>query len=260
MVRQRWTAEGAYQAIEQYYDEVLVYGSADLYPLADLYEFPSSICERTTYCGYVIPLHPPTAADIGAARARLVGCDDLNLVVVMGGSGADAAPMMSAAIRSYPTINRRSRTVMVVICGPNMPDSQRSDLKQHANSADIHFIDSVGDAAAVMAAADAVVAMAGYNSSAELVASGTPTVLIPRPGPSLEQRTRARIFSTRGWVEMVDPDDLDDETLATAIERALDTSIDRTRNGVLDLGGLDRVQTILSSLLYETQWASPLLT
>jgi predicted glycosyltransferase len=72
-----------------------------------------------------------------------------------------------------------------------------------------------------MARADLVVAMAGYNTTVELLNAGTPTLLIPRSGPSAEQRTRARLFADRDWVRWLDPDHLEPDVVAGAIVNAL---------------------------------------
>ena len=80
---------------------------------------------------------------------------------------------------------------------------------------------SVSDIASYIAAADVVVGMAGYNTTAEILSIGTPAVLVPRAAPSAEQRMRARLFGERGWVHVVDPDDLCPRTLADAVLDAL---------------------------------------
>lgn len=255
VVCQRWAAEGAFDAIDRYYDQVLVYGSADLYDAPTLYGFSEEILARTTFCGYIVPPRQPSSDAVNSARAALVRGDtpDTRLVVVMGGSGADAAPMMAAAVSSQSEITSAGRAPMAVICGPNMPDGDRRELARLASDRDVYLIGSVSDTSSVMAAADVVVAMAGYNSTVELIASGTPTVLVPRPGPSREQRIRARLFSERRWVEMVDPADLTPTSLAAAIDRAMDPTVDRTANGVVDLDGLGRATSELIRMLDHSQ-------
>ena len=70
-------------------------------------------------------------------------------------------------------------------------------------------------------AADAIVGMAGYNTTTEMLRARTPAVLVPRAAPSAEQRMRARLFAERGWVGVVDPDELTSTTLARAVLDAL---------------------------------------
>jgi predicted glycosyltransferase len=66
-----------------------------------------------------------------------------------------------------------------------------------------------------------VIAMAGYNTSVEILRTKTPAILIPRAGPSAEQRTRARLFAEKQWVNMVDPDEITPEILAQRISSQL---------------------------------------
>jgi predicted glycosyltransferase len=81
--------------------------------------------------------------------------------------------------------------------------------------------------------------MGGYNTLAEAVASGVPTVSVPRVEPRRDQAVRAEAFARRGLVRMLVPDHLDAETLALEIDAALMTRAFRPRAG-LDLGGARR--------------------
>jgi predicted glycosyltransferase len=79
------------------------------------------------------------------------------------------------------------------------------------------MLEAVTDSTSYISAADLVIAMAGYNTSVEILRTKTPAILVPRAGPSAEQRTRARIFSAKRWVDMIDPDELTPENLAECI-------------------------------------------
>ena len=102
-----------------------------------------------------------------------------------------------------------------------MPASERRDLQSRSQGRPIKVRKSVSDIPSYIAAADVVVAMAGYNTTAEILRIGTPAVLVPRAAPSAEQRMRAQLFGERGWAHDVDPDDLSPETLADAVVDAL---------------------------------------
>ena len=250
VVQATWTIEGAYDVIDRLYDQVLIYGSRDTYPLDDLYGFSPAVRARTTYCGYVVESHQPI--DRGAARQELFPdlTPDRPLVVVLGGSGHDAAPMMACASACAARAAPGQDWATVIVCGPNMPVGARHELMAQLKPGRGRVLPAVDDMATILAAADAAVSMAGYNTTMEIVASGTPGVLIPRRGPSLEQRTRARIFAERGWVRMVDPDDLSPETLGAALQSALRGQDDDNAGGDgwglgrgdrtgPDLGGID---------------------
>jgi predicted glycosyltransferase len=79
--------------------------------------------------------------------------------------------------------------------------------------------------------------MAGYNTTAEILSSGTPALLVPRKGPSAEQRTRARLFAERGWVRWLPPESLQAETLAEAVLGCLADPARAVPGDYPDLGG-----------------------
>jgi predicted glycosyltransferase len=63
--------------------------------------------------------------------------------------------------------------------------------------------------------------MAGYNTLTEILRFRKRAVIVPRPGPSAEQRMRAAILAARGFVSTIDPANLSPATLASAIVSTL---------------------------------------
>jgi predicted glycosyltransferase len=214
VVQNRWEAEGAYDAIERYYSRVLVYGMRDVYDVSEKYAFSDGLCEKVRYCGYVVNQDKPSG--VSKIRARyLAGTPaGTRLVVVMAGGGADAHPMMSTILDAIPIVQKEQNIVVAMIQGPFMPEDLSADLNKRAKHTPVRVMDSVKDTLSYVMAADLVISMAGYNSSVEILRSKKPAILVPRPGPSAEQRTRAKLFSSRRWVGMVDPDHLTPETMA----------------------------------------------
>lgn len=222
IVRRRWQVEGAYDAIERYYDTVLVYGKQDVFDLAEQYGFSASVRERMHYTGYVCT--PQTARYTARARAKYLSSSDTQtkLVVAMAGGGADAYPMMRALIEALPAINARQKVYLALIAGPFMPPEQRRDLEARTRGLPARVSISVNDTLSYIEAADLTIGMAGYNTTMEILRSGKRAILIPRRGPSAEQRMRTRLFTERGWVEMIDPDDLNHDNVVAAVCGALD--------------------------------------
>jgi predicted glycosyltransferase len=217
VITQRWIAEGAYRAIEQYYSRVLVYGMRDVYDVVSQYRFPDSIARMVRYCGYVSNQDTPG----GAAKIRakfLAGAPaKARFIVAMAGGGADAYPMMSALLDAVGEIQKQQPVSIAMITGPFMPAHLIADLNRRARHAPVRVMESVDDTLSYTAAADLVVAMAGYNTSVEILRMKKPAILIPRAGPSAEQRTRTRLFAARRWVDALDPDDLTADTLCQKI-------------------------------------------
>src|SRR5437762_12298828 len=79
--------------------------------------------------------------------------------------------------------------------GVNAPSAFASELVAEASGLPIRIVPYVDDSASCIAAADLVVCMAGYNTLAEVLYLKKKALVIPRSGPSAEQRMRAELFA-----------------------------------------------------------------
>ena len=220
VVRDRWELEGAFDAVEQHYHEVLVYGSQDVFDVAAQYSWPATISKRLRYCGYV------TAADrgspSGALRTRYLRRQpNGDLVVAIAGSGADGYRLFDALLDAVPGLVAQRPCSIVIVTGPMLPAPDGLDLMRRARGLPVHVLRSVSDTRSYLRAADLVVAMAGYNTSVESLGAARRALLVPRHGPSAEQQMRARLFAERGWVGWLPPAQLSPETLQQAMIEAL---------------------------------------
>jgi len=228
---------------------VLVYGSQDVFDLAAQYCLPQRVAQKVRYCGYLCT--PAVARHPARTRAQYTpdARSATKLIVAMAGGGADAYPMMRALLDALPALQATEPLTLVMIVGPFMPPAQRHDLQSRAAGLSAQVRVTVSDPLSYIAAADLVIARAGYKTTMEILQSSARALLIPRPGPSAEQRTRARLFAERGWVDALDPDDVSSDTLAEAIVKGLRG--DRTARAPSrpDLGGLPAAVEQLASLL-----------
>ena len=233
----RWQVEGAYDVIERYYARILVFGMQEVYDVVEKYQIPESDAGKVFYCGYVTNLN--TARDANNIRARYLAdkSNNAQLIVVMAGGGADAYPMMSTLIDALPKVLEDLPCIVAVITGPFMPAELIGDLSRRATQLPIHMMESVNDSLSYISAADLVIAMAGYNTSVEILRMKKSAILIPRAGPSAEQRTRARLFADKHWVDMIDPDELTPDILAQQISNHLRHPIESTPKHLPNLHG-----------------------
>jgi predicted glycosyltransferase len=239
VIRRRWSVEGAYEAVNRYYDRVLVYGSREVFDLPAQYGWPPEAAARLAYCGYVCS-PPVPAGDARRVRARLLaaltpGAVDGKLVVATAGGGADAYPLFRELLTAVPYVLKEHPCGVAVIAGPFLPDTEYDDLRRRARGLPVRVYRSVAHAPTYIGAADLVVSMAGYNTTAEILRSGRPGLLVPRQGPSAEQRLRARLFAARGWVRWLDPEDLDTEAMAAEVAQALTDTGEPADRPALDL-------------------------
>jgi predicted glycosyltransferase len=248
-VRERWTHEGAYEVMDAYYDRVLVYGQREVFDAATEYAFPPTVAARTAFTGYVCTPEEPRYGH--RLRGELLGGKrGASLIVATAGGGADAYPLMSALIGAAPSVHARRDCLFVIITGPFMPVEERRDLQQRARGLPVRVRMTVSDTLSYLQAADLVVAMTGYNTTMEILRSRTPAVVVPRWGPSAEQRMRAQLFSARGWFDAVDPDDLTSAVLADRIVDRLRDDFDHPEpTARADLAGLTNAAEELAGLL-----------
>jgi predicted glycosyltransferase len=233
----RWEVEGAYDVIERYYSRILVFGMQDVYDVAEKYQLPENAAKKLFYCGYVSNLDSDRNAHNIRARYLADKSPDTRLIVVMAGGGADAYPMMGTLIEALPKVLEEQPCIVAVITGPFMPVELIADLERRAARLPIHMIEAVTDSLSYISAADLVIAMAGYNTSVEILRMKTPSILIPRVGPSAEQRTRAKLFRDRHWVDTIDPDELTSDNLAERISAHLSHPNRSKPNALPNLNG-----------------------
>ena len=215
-----WRLEGAYEAAEEYYDGVCIYGCADLFDLVREYEFPETIAAKASYCGYVSREQaPPPLED--ADVERLFPQRHEQLVFVTGGGGADASFFMDKFIDAVRLMFPRVPFDAVLSTGPFMHPEQYMLLRRKAKGLPIHVTRQGQDNIRMLRRADLVISMAGYNTISEILRYRKRAIVVPRSGPSAEQTIRTRLMSERGLFTVVHPRSLTAEGFAAMIRSKL---------------------------------------
>lgn len=233
-VRRDWADGSLLEAIERWYDEVWVYGDPAVFDLRREYGMPDAIAERVRFLGYLAPR--VGEAERAAARARW-SRDGEPLIVATVGGGEDGEALLAAFLEAARRGMLPADARAVAVTGPFLPEPGVRRLAAGAPP-QVSVTRFVPGLEAVLAAADAVVSMAGYNTTCEVLGAGTPAVLVPRRMQRDEQRLRAERLEGLGLVERVDTDALAARPLADALRRALARR--RVRPAVA-LDGLERV-------------------
>src|SRR6266704_264046 len=181
-IRGQWRELGVYDALEQLYDGIAVYGLPEQGPLL--------------------------AASVG--------------------SGSDGYPVLDAACTAVDRLRQTfPDLVAVLVTGPFMPAGERTLLEARATPA--CRVVPEADTLELMAAADAILGMGGYNSVIEALAAARPLVIVPRATHKVEQQIRAETLAAQGLAQWVHPKDLNGDgggggggsKLAAALEWAL---------------------------------------
>jgi hypothetical protein len=209
VIRRVWSDLGAYEYLRSY-DAVLVYGSSDIYDAASAYGLLPG-ARSVIYSGYVSP--PPSPV---VSRPRR----DREFLLMMGGGGRDAFPLASAFVDALPTVFRDLGTPGVLLTGPSMSGADREALVARAPPC-VRIERGFGPATDWVRRASAVLTMGGYNSLAEVLKWRKKALVVPRAGPSAEQRIRTRLFSERSLIRVLGPGPLVPEELAEALTRLI---------------------------------------
>lgn len=233
-----WTASGTTQAVEDYYDEVWVYGDPDVYDPAAEYGLPASVARKVVYTGYLgngrgegtKPRTRPTARIRPPAQPY---------VLCLVGGGQDGYELADAFVRA-PLPHGHAG---VVLTGPFMRREVRDALREVAAvQPGMTLLEFVPDADEYIAGSSAVVSMAGYNSVCELLAARVPTLLAPRIVPRAEQLVRAQRLAELGLVDVVEPHELSPASIGAWTSTAVYSGPPVGRP--VDLDGLRRVPTL----------------
>jgi len=250
-IRAAWREMGVYHALETLYDGIAVYGSQRLFDVAEAYAIPPSVHPKLHYCGYIVRDPPPGVDPVELRRQYGLPASG-QLVVAAVGSGSDGYPVLEAARAAIQRLQRERPDVLaIMVTGPFMPAEQRALLCARA-TATCRVVPQA-DNLALVAAADAVVSMGGYNSVTEALLLGRPLVIVPRATHKVEQRIRAETLAAHGLARWVDPHHLSDDHLVAALQWALDCDrtahARRVREVIPSFDGAARVTAYLAQWL-----------
>lgn len=214
-------ADGRFAAaVAAHTDRVLVLGEQSVFDVAAAYDLPDEVAGRVRYCGYLEPAELiSTTGTAGCALYTMGLSPSRPTILVTVGGGEDGGPLFDLAVAAALGPLRAKQ--MALVCGPKLPAVQRATaLAAQAARPGLRVLPETGSMLSLMRAADVVVSMAGYNSVCEVMASGTPAVLVPRSRPSEEQTTRARLLAKLGLATVL-PLDAGPDGFATAVRSAL---------------------------------------
>lgn len=242
--QREWLDSNSDEAIRRYYDALWVYGDPTVYNLAAEYALAPDIAAKIHYTGYLNRFHSAAAVNSEDATQldNLVGNRRLALCAV--GGGQDGYPIAHAFAQAAMPAD----TLGIVMAGPFMPTEQRTVLHQIAEQrANLHIINFSADPTAILTRADAVVAMAGYNTTCEILATQKRALLVPRVKPRLEQWIRAERLHQLGLLDLVHPEALTPRHVADWLTRQ--PAAHRDQTPAVDLNGLARLPDLAAALM-----------
>ena len=208
-----WSRKKAVPALKRYYDDIWVYGLPQVCdPLAGI-GLPQSVRKRMTYTGYL-------KRSAQASSLRLPGLSDEPYLLVTPGGGGDGEALIDWVLSAYEHDPRLPCRALMVL-GPFMqPELQAEFMARAARVKRVTVITFDAHMESLMAHAQCVVAMGGYNTFCEILSFDKRALIVPRTQPRLEQYIRAARAQELGLVRMlIDNDARDPRVMATALRQ-----------------------------------------
>jgi len=172
-----------WRGVGDLYHTTLVYGGAHLVDHVAEYGLPMT----PEYCGWVVGPVPATRRHPGRLAISAGG----------GGDGAELFHLGRRLVELNPSWHG------VLAAGPYTPAV--SDLQpRNGLRSRLTVLEHVGGCGPLFAGAEAVLCMAGYNSTLEALAAGRRPLLVPRRSPRREQAIRAGRLAALGLAHVVD--------------------------------------------------------
>jgi predicted glycosyltransferase len=210
-VRTLWEETGVYGVLRSRYAAVCVYGDPAMIDFA-AYGLGEAGGPPLHYCGY-----------LGREPVPVEAGSEAPLVVATSGGGVDGADVLAAFLEAAGELRRELAGDWLAVTGPLMPLADHGRLAERGAAAGVRVERSLPTLRSLVARAHCVVAMAGYNTACDILSYRRRAVLVPRPGPSLEQSLRAHRLGQWGVARVVRAGELDPARLAGEMAAALET-------------------------------------
>lgn len=218
LVIRSWTNQGIYRLIDKAYDKVVVFGNESIFDAIESYQL-SPARSKVFYLGY---LGSPgfSACDLNPSEP---GGASRHVLITVGGGFDGGGIIQTVCEYIIRTSHQNQQLSFTVVLGANSTLSI-SDLfeRYHDLSRNTQVYGYVSSLDCLIAKADVVVSMCGYNTLIELIERGKKIIAIPRTHHGSEQIMRASLLSRvydGMWV--IPENELTPERLETEIEIAL---------------------------------------
>lgn len=219
--------------VRRFFDLVLIHGDERLVPFERSFPQAGDISEFIRSTGYVVDPVPGRQGPGSPGHGE---------VIVSTGGGAVSDSLLAATIGARK-LSRLGELPWRVLIGHNYAQSAFLDRRAAAPQG-IEIERARRDFTQLLANCELSISQGGYNTVAEILATGTRAVCLPfAGGGETEQALRCRLLAERGVVQVVEPGAVSAEQVARAVDRALEAQPPDRR--VVDTNGASRSAALL---------------
>lgn len=252
--RAEWNEKNYFNVLDSLYSEIWIYGQENFYNPIVEYGLPPSISNKCVFTGY-IPRQTPNRKITLKQLMNGNGngtADSCKLIVVTAGGGGDGYHMLDTyltMIEETPDIPFKT----YMVSGPFVPQDLQDSLAKRAKKCGVIFATFHKRLEKIMAAADLVVSMGGYNTICEILSLKKPSLIIPRESPRLEQLIRARVLQSAKLADYIKWDCLTPVLLREKLITMLEDSSQYEQSiNDFSMTGLEIIRSRLSAFKGDT--------
>jgi predicted glycosyltransferase len=199
--------------VRRCYDLVLVHGDENVIPFNRSFPGAGDIADIVRSTGYVVGPIPPRQGP---------GAPGYDEVIVSTGGGAVGDRLLEAAVGARELCRLRERSWRVLV-GHNYPEDAFLESRARAPRG-VQMERARGDFTQLLANCALSISQGGYNTVAEILATGTRSVCLPfAGGEETEQTLRGRLLAERGALHFVEQDAVSADQVAMAVDRAMES-------------------------------------
>ena len=239
-LQEEWTRKNAVAALEEFYDEIWIYGLPQICEPLNGLDLPPSITHKISYTGYL-----ERTVDASVVTEPPVFKHDDPFILVTPGGGGDGEELVDWVLRAYEYDASLPHGSMIVF-GPFMPPERRAEFTARANAlSSVEVMTFDAHMESLMARSLGVVAMGGYNTFCEILSFDKRALIVPRTEPRTEQLIRASRAHELGLLTMLRGDaERKADIMATALRHLPQQSLPSRSvvPGLLD--GLENVNIL----------------
>ncbi|HJE51211.1 MAG TPA: glycosyl transferase family 28 [Tessaracoccus flavescens] len=197
-------------------DEVWIYGDRNVHDPIATGEAPPALVDRIRFTGYLANGRADAVAEDGLV-------ENPPFILTTTGGGSDGMELLRVAV----AIEVPEGYQHLVVTGPQLDDDAVAEIQAQAGPKTIVYQSLPGLVEHIENAA-AVIAMGGYNTVCEILATDTPGLIVPREVPRLEQLIRAEAMQRVGAMDLMRADDVTSASLSAWVADAVERRADRS--------------------------------
>ena len=242
LLAQEWGRSDMLAKIEELYDKIWVYGPDDFWDPLTRLDVSPELRSRLSYTGFL---------DRSIPQSFSTSEPELGpYILVTTGGGGDGADLIRQVLSAYEQNGGFPRNAVMVL-GPFMPADDREEIFNRANALEhVRVIEFESRIEKLIAGADAIVGMCGYNTFCEILSFDKRALIVPRMRPREEQFVRAVRAAELGLIDMLEPQNAEDPArMAAAMRAVVSRPLPSTANARAMMTGLDAIAGFVEDLI-----------